>query len=139
MESLYAYALLFCEGYDIWDLYSKELDKLFLDDPENDTYLLLELTTDIKQTIAHIFSITNKKTFDVEIFGRTLMKLISDIYKNSDLQDFAKHMYALWKRLPGFIDEQEPFFILSYADECLSYGDETQCRKLYEEAMNYYG
>ena len=27
---------------------------------------------------------------------------------------------------------------LDYADDCLSYGDKEQCRKLYESAMSYY-
>lgn len=33
---------------------------------------------------------------------------------------------------------EEPFYILSYADDCLGYGDEKQCRELYENALNYY-
>ena len=32
----------------------------------------------------------------------------------------------------------EPFHILSYADDCLSYGDEKQCRELYESMFAFY-
>lgn len=138
MEALYAYALLLCEGYDVWEIYSTELDRLFLDDPENDIYLQLELTPDIKQAALYIISIINKEAIDIEIFGQTLMRAVSDIYKKSDLQDFGKHMYSLWTHLPDSIGEQEPFFTLCYADDCLPYGDETQCRNLYEKAMNFY-
>lgn len=138
MEILFAYALLLYEGYDIWDLYSTELDKLFLDDPENDIYLSLELTTDIKQVVLHIFLNTNKESLDIEKFGQTLMKLLIDIYRKSNLEEFAKHMYSLWNNLPDYICDKEPFYTLCYADDCLSYGDETQCRKLYEEAMCFY-
>lgn len=33
---------------------------------------------------------------------------------------------------------EEPFHILSYADDCLSYGDEKQCRELYESMFAFY-
>ena len=139
METLYAYALILCEGYDYWDVYSEELDRLFLNDPENDMYLSLELTTDIHQAVFHIFSSMNWEAFDVRIFGKALMKPVSDIYKKSNLQDFTEHMYSLWNHLPYFISEKEPFFIFNYAGDSLSYGDEIQCRKLCEKAMNFYG
>ena len=47
-------------------------------------------------------------------------------------------MYRLWTLLPKKIKLEEPFYILSYADDCLGYGDEKQCRELYENALNYY-
>ena len=43
------------------------------------------------------------------------------------------------QRLPSVIEYgEEPFFALCYADDCLSYGDEKQCRDLYEAALSYY-
>ena len=66
------------------------------------------------------------------------MESLRQIYENIRLEIFAKKMYSLWNKLPGFVDKEEPFFILCYADDCLSYGDEYQCRQLYEKAMNYY-
>ncbi len=40
--------------------------------------------------------------------------------------------------MPRDIGQKEPFLTLCYADDCLSYHDEEQCRKLYEKAMCYY-
>lgn len=95
MEILFAYALLLCEGYDLWEQYSEELDRLFFNDPENDMYLYLETTTDMKQAVMHILSETEETPLDYEIFRRTLMKLAGDIYLESDLYDFTKRMYSL--------------------------------------------
>ena len=47
-------------------------------------------------------------------------------------------MYSLWESLPGNIQNIEPFFTLSYADDPLSWGDEEQTRNIYEYMLNYY-
>ena len=90
MEELFAYALLFSEGYDCWKLYSEELDKLFLESPENEEYLYLEGLKSPKEAVLHIISIMYRKPFDTDIFGRTLMKLVAPIYEKSDLTRFGK-------------------------------------------------
>ena len=48
-------------------------------------------------------------------------------------------MYGLWESLPGNIQDIEPFWTLSYADEPLSWGDEEQTRDIYEYMLDYYG
>ena len=47
-------------------------------------------------------------------------------------------MYLLWKSLPGEIQDKQPFFTLSYADDPLSWEDEKQTRFIYENMLNYY-
>ncbi len=42
MEELFVYALLYSEGFDVWSLYADKLDRLFMEDMENETYLTLE-------------------------------------------------------------------------------------------------
>ena len=121
MEKLFAYALLMCEGYDLWDQYSEELDRLFLDAPQNDIYLYLEEVTDRKEAVLRTLSVMDNVSYDIEIFGQELMKLISDVYQKSSLKDFAKHMYFLWTKLPDEIQHREPFYTLSYADDCILY------------------
>ena len=138
MEELFAYALLFIEGYDCWELYSEQLDKLFLESPENEEYLYLEELKSPKEAMLHIISIMYNESFDADRFGRTLMKLIAPIYARSDLTEFATKMYHLWEKLPSAIDTEQPFWTFSYAGDCLSYGDEKQCRELYEKAIHYY-
>ena len=60
------------------------------------------------------------------------------IYEDTDIAVFAGKMYSLWNKLPRDTGREEPFLTLCYADDCLSYHDEAQCRKLYEKAMRYY-
>ncbi len=137
MEELFVYALLCSEGIDMWAMYSQKLDKLFIENPENKDYLFLEEMTP-KEAVLHSIAIMYRTEFNSEYFGKILMKSLQQVYKDTALEIFAKKMYSLWEKLPEVIKEREPFFTLSYADDCLSYGDEDQCRQLYEEAMHYY-
>lgn len=137
MEELFAYALLFSEGYDFWKQYSEQLDKLFLESPDNEEYLYLETLKSPKEAALHIIAVMSEASFDTDLFGRTLMKLIGQIYEKSDLADFGTRMYSLWVKLPKNIEQNEPFFTLCYADDYLSWNKE-QCRKLYEKAIHYY-
>ena len=66
------------------------------------------------------------------------MEKIKVCYDSTELKQFAEKMYMLWESLPGNIQEEAPFFILSYADDPLSWGDEEQTRKLYEDMLAYY-
>ena len=68
-------------------------------------------------------------TFDYKQFGRILMNKLKTVYQNhTDIKDFASRMFGLWESLPGNIQNIEPFWILSYADDPLSWGDEEQTR-----------
>lgn len=138
MEELFAYALLFCEGYDVWELYMKRLDELFLAFPENEEYLYLEGLKNPKEAALHIVAVMSEVSFDTDLFGRTLMRQIAEIYSTSDIEEFGRKMYSLWNKFPEMIEHQEPFWTFGYADDCLSFGDEEQCRELYEGAMHYY-
>lgn len=137
MEELFVYALLYSEGFDVWSLYADVLDKLFLENIENETYLSLEGMTP-KEAVLHTLSVMNRSEFDTECFGKILMRSLLRIYESIDIALFAKKMYSLWNKLPRDIGQKEPFLTLCYVDDCLSYHDEEQCRKLYEKAMCYY-
>ena len=52
----------------------------------------------------------------------------------------AAGLYCIRKgrALPEKLAREEPFATLSYADDCLPYGDEAQCRRLYEAAFDHY-
>ena len=132
------YALLYSEGFDMWPSYTGTLDKLFIEDPENEIYLSLEGMAP-KEAVLHTLSIMDESEFDMESFGKILMQSLLRIYEDTGIELFARKMYSLWNKLPRHIGQNEPFFTLCYADDCLSYHDEEQCRLLYEKAMRYYG
>lgn len=139
MEELLAYAILLYEELVAENEYSKRLDELFLDNPENDDLLYLEWETDIKKAIVYVRIHTDYKNLDLERFGRILMSKLKIVYVNcSDIKCFASRMYSLWKSLPGSVQNIEPFWTLSYADDPLSWGDEEQTRNIYEHMLSYY-
>ena len=139
MEELLVYAFLLYEEFVTENEYNKRLYELFLNDPENDDLLYLECETDIKKAIAYVRTHIDYKDFDYKRFGRILMSKLKVFYENcSDIKYFAGRMYNLWESLPGSIQDIEPFWTLSYADDPLSWGDEEQTRNIYEHMLNYY-
>lgn len=137
MEELFVHALLYSEDLEDWTAYEHTLDKLFMENPENREYLFLEEMTP-KEAVLHTIAVMNRGAFDVELFGKRLMEALRPVYQSSRLDVFAKKMYFLWNKLPPHIDQEEPFFDLSYADDYLSYGDEYTCRQIYEKVLHYY-
>lgn len=139
MEELLVYAILLFEELVTENEYSKLLDELFLGNLEDDDLLYLEWETDIKKAIIYIRTHIDFKNLDIERFGRILMSKLKVIYVNcSDIKCFASRMYSLWESLPGSIQNIEPFWTLSYADDPLSWGDEEQSRNIYESMLSYY-
>ena len=139
MEEMLVYLILLFEELVAQNDYNKRLDELFLDNPENDDLLYLEWETDIRKAVIYIKTHIDYNNLDYERFGRALMSKLKEIYKNhSDIRKFASRMFSLWESLPGNIQNTEPFWILSYADDPLSWGDEKQTRNIYEHMLNYY-
>ncbi len=139
MEELLVYLILYCEKIIIYDLYQKKLDLLFMENPNNEVILYLEWETDIKRMLGYIRMNIDYQNFDCKIFGKILMSNLKEYYNNcQDINIFANKMYSLWKSLPSYIQNKEPFWTLSYADDPLSYRDEEQVRFLYEKMLNYY-
>lgn len=137
MEELFVYSLLCGVGYEKYDEYREVFDSLLLCNPEDEVLLDLE-GRGYKDAMLHLYQLMYELSFDTIEFGKQLMSKLKPIYEESDIVVFCKKMFDLWNRLPDKIDCEEPFHILSYADDCLSYGDEIQCRELYERALNYY-
>ena len=137
MEELFVYSLLCDVGYEKYDEYREVLDNLLLCNPEDEVLLDLE-GRDYKDAMLHLYQLMNELSFDTIEFGNQLMSKLKPIYEESDIVVFGKKMFDLWNLLPDKINCEEPFHTLSYADDCLSYGDEIQCRELYERALSYY-
>ncbi len=139
MEELLVYAILLYEGFVTENEYSKRLDELFLNDSENDDLLYLEWETDIKKAIIYIRTHIDYNHLELERFGRILMSKLKVVYINcSDIKYYASRMYSLWKSLPRNIQDTEPFWMLCYGDDPLSWGDEEQTRNIYEHMLDYY-
>ena len=137
MEELFVYSLLYDVGYEKVNEYEEALNRLFLNNPEDRNLLDLEGMA-FKDAMLHIRHLINVLSFDTIEFGKQLMSKIKPLYAGNNIADFGKAMYRLWTLLPEKIKLEEPFHILSCADDCLGYGDEKQCRELYENALNYY-
>ncbi len=139
MEELLTYAILLDAEFVTENEYSKRLDELFLNNPENDDLLYLEWETDIKKAIIYIRTHIDYKNLDLERFGKILMNKLRVLYLNfSDIKCFASRTYSLWKNLPGNVQNIEPFWTLCYADDPISWGDEEQTRNIYEHMLSYY-
>lgn len=137
MEELFVYSLLCTTGYKLYDKYENVLNSLFIKNPTNEILMDLE-NRNIKDAVLHTQYLMNKYPINVIEFGKHLMENLKPIYRESSLKAFGRDMYELWEKLPDSIGKIEPFYIFSYADDCLAYGDEWQCRELYERDLGYY-
>lgn len=124
------------------DDYAAELDKLFLENPEDDILLELECLGDDRAAAwARLGWLADR--VNIDLFGKELFAALEKVYSEnrSPLAEFGRRCYELWRALPYHpyqYEHIEPFSTLTYADDPLSYGDEGQSRDLYEAAFDYY-
>lgn len=140
MEELLAYAILLQEEIIVTEeLFLKKLDELFLANPSDETLLALEWETDIRKAVRDTRRCFDYQNLNRDAFGKILMEAVGEYYSAcSDIKLFGGKMYSLWESLPGNIQGEEPFWTLSYADDPLSWGEETETRRLYEKMLCYY-
>ena len=144
MESLIASAFLWKNGVGTYEEYNKILDEKFLENPSSDIFLELEwCSSDCDQTFSVINNLWNYEYlqfFNEDIFGERLFRGLESVYMSNSISfdEFGKRCYQLWNCLPAEINQIEPFWTLSYADDCISYGDDAQARELYEKAFLFY-
>lgn len=141
IELFLACALLLDCNLLKYDRYEEYLNREFLKQPENDLLLDLQCCySDYKKSVDTINYYLSTTNYDYKIFGKYLMKELKFIYLQNifDIKIFSKRTYLLWKHLPFEISQDEPFHVMSYADDPLSYGDENQTRSLYEKMFEYY-
>lgn len=140
-EELLCYALLLKCGLLLIDKYSPKLDTLFLENPDDSLLLNLEfMSSDLNSAIQLISEEFYRTKIDKEAFGRVLLQELKEIYnqKNISTPVFGKRVYSLWNKLPNGLSMEEPFHILSYADDPCSWGDEQQSDKIYKDLFEFY-
>lgn len=143
MEVLICKALLWKTGLSTKENYNQELDKQFSEKPLCDLLLELECCSSECEHTCDVLQRYLKyecKDFCVESFGKCLLENLKVIYSSDafEIEDFGRMCYSLYQMLPDDLHTKEPFHVLSYADEPLSWGDEAQTRKLYEELFEFY-
>ena len=122
MEELLAYAYLLGEELISDEIYEERLNELFLENPDDEDLLELEfLSGNIKETIVYIRTHMDYDSMDIDKFGRILFKLLKPVYESMEIHEFGDATYLLWESLHGNLQLIEPFRILSYADEPLSW------------------
>ena len=143
MERLICKSLLWKIGLTMGDDYNKTLDEMFLANSDNDMLLELEsCSSDCDATfdILQRFWKYECNDFSVDTFGKCLLEDLIIIYFSNifSIEDYAKKCSSLWQHFPNEVNTIEPFHTLSYADEPLSWNDENQTQKLYEELFEFY-
>lgn len=142
MEKLVALCYLWAFGLGDKEDYYAELDRLFLETPEDDFLLELEgLGNDSAAALTKLSPLA-ESSLNIDVFGKELIRRIEKYYSKKcntrdSLEEFGKMCYGMWKSFPANIDDQ-PFLTLAYADDPLSWGDEKQTRDLYEAAFDHY-
>lgn len=139
MEELLACVYLIEEGLESETLYDNKLNELFAATPYcNDLFKLELLSGNIKESIVYIKTHIDYSAMNKQIFGKTLMTLLKPIYASMDIEKFGCHMFSLWESLAGNLQDEEPFSILSYADNSEITNDRAKLKNSYEKMLLFY-
>ena len=143
MERLICKSLLWKIGLTTGEEYHKTLDEMFLATSDKDILLDLESCSSDCETTFDILQRYWKyecNDFSVVSFGKCLLEDLKTTYHSNafSVEDYGKMCYSLWQYFPNELSMTEPFRTLSYADDPLSWNDEKQTRKLYEELFEFY-
>lgn len=142
MEKLVALCYVWAFGLSGKDDYAAELNRLYLENPEDDILLELECLGDDRAAAwARLGWLADR--LNIDSFGKELFAALEKVYSENrfPLAEFGRRCCELWRALPYHpyqYEHIEPFSTLTYADDPLSYGDEGQSRDLYEAAFDYY-
>ena len=143
METLYAEFLLWFHGFNSGERYEALLNENFLNSPNNDALLELEeCSSNMLDTHGRFMRYWTYEhpSLNPGIFGKQLFLGLKSVYDANafSIEDFSKRCFLLWESIPSGIDQTEPFWILDYAGDCLSWGDEAQTRSLFDKAFSFY-
>lgn len=143
MYKLFVYAYLWKLNLSDGQAYMDFLDKLFLNDSNNDVLLELELCTDVDKSFLRIKRYFDYEIdyFDTDLFGKTLFH---ELYKIShsevvSLKLFTTKCYELFNILPLRVDGYEqPFNSLSYIDDMIEYNSLMETKGAIEKMLTFY-
>ena len=138
MEKLYAYAFMYISGFDVYTDFETELDREFLENPGDPVLLDLECAHGRKDLLLKTIHAFTVNSINIDRLGRVLAELLHKEYRKTDLVSFGRKTFALWNALPNEIAMTDPFHLLSYADDPLSYGDVQASREIYQKLFAYY-
>ncbi len=140
MERLAVLYCLWAFGLSGKEDYLAELDRLFLENPEDD--LLLELEDLGGNTKAArmrlLWDIETRITY-VDKFGAELFAALEKVYNENRFtpEDFGEMCYDLWSVLPESFANKYPFLYLCCAIDEPIFGEE-HTRGWYREVFDYY-
>lgn len=141
MEKLAALCCLWAFGLGTKEDYSEELDRLFLEDPESDFLLELEvLSSDCLAAWKRISPLV-ESSLNVDVFGKELLAALEEVYNENRLSplEFGERRLHMLYNLPRKISDNEPFHSLFFADIPYDeYYDENRTREIYQHAFDYY-
>ncbi|MCM1506691.1 MAG: hypothetical protein NC177_06105 [Ruminococcus flavefaciens] len=120
-------------------LYQKKLDSLFLENPDDNTLLELELLSgNISESIIYITNHADFRKINNKLYKKYLAEYLEKLYHKMDIKTFSGLCYKIWLRLPENVAEDEYFITLNYADDYVSIGFEKQAVKSFENLFSHY-
>ena len=139
MEEIFVYGLLMGFNNEIENLYNEKLDELFLKYPDNSDFLELELLCgNVKESMIYIKEHISFNDINIENFEKKFIECLKILYNDMNIRDFSELSYKIWNVLPEYISQKDPFIVLCYAGDSLSWGDELSAKENFERIFSYY-
>lgn len=141
MEKLAALCCLWEFGLGTKEDFSAELDRLFLENAEDDFLLELEtLGSDSHAAWNRLYPLV-ESSIDPEKFGKELLAALEIVYNENRLSplEFGERRLHMLYELPREMTVKEPFHSLFFADIPYDeYYDEERTRGVYQKAFDHY-
>lgn len=139
MEEIFVYGLLMGFNNEIENLYNEKLDELFLKYPDNSDFFELELLCgNVKESMIYIKEHISFNDINIENFEKKFIECLKILYNDMNIRDFSELSYKIWNVLPEYISQKDPFIVLCYAGDSLSWGDELSAKENFERIFSYY-
>lgn len=139
MEEIFVYGLLMGFNNEIENLYNEKLDELFLKYPDNSDFFELELLCgNVKESMIYIKEHISFNDINIENFEKKFIECLKILYNDMNIKDFSELSYKIWNVLPEYISQKDPFIVLCYAGDSLSWGDELSAKENFERIFSYY-
>ncbi len=140
MEKVAALCCLWAFGLGTKEDYSAELDRLFLENAEDDLLLELENLGGSSAAWKMICPLV-ENSLNTDKFCKELLTVLEKTYNENRLSpvEFGERRLHMLYSLPRKITGKEPFHSLFFADIPYDeYYDEKQTREIYQKAFDYY-
>ncbi len=137
-EELLSLALLYRTGFDTAELFEENLNRIFLENPQNKDLLELECMS-FRDAVIYVSEHFEYSSLNEETLSRTLIRFLNLLRPEQDTETFVLRLGELWEVLPFHTTRKDsPFYMIYYFEDMLAAGKTDLLRTCIEDLLTFY-